>query len=313
MLEINTIQEFLSLPTNLQAEIQKSLRTKDRLEEHLRSAHKKVNAAEVKVEAGHWDKCPCCKSSDYPGYIWIEQDRDDNDIHPSQIHKCIKTIWYACNGYTNYFEEDIEPRLQLIFELGHSIHDIFQKHGKNGAWSEAKFYQKEVQIDPNQLTYDGYPALPIAHHYWIRGACDAIIDRYVCRDVPGIGDVTIRVAHEYKSTNSGKFSKLIRPTPEHKFQATIYAAVFNVPIVVYLYLNKDNCHMADFPVPFDHLIWNEITKRCDLVKYYTDINQQPPWEETSAIKDPQECLGCGYKKLCAPPMIDFSKQNYARK
>lgn len=306
MLEINTIADFMILPANLQAEIQKAIRTKDRLEDFLRAQNKKVVQAD-KPEA-HWAECFLCKKWGQPGWIWKEppEERDASDIHPSQIGKCIKNLWYCCNGYTAQMEEHIEPRLRLIFDIGHAVHDMFQRYGKQGAWCESAHYRKEVKMDPDTKAFDGTPALPIAEQYWLKGACDAVIDRYLLKAVPGLGDVAIRLAHEYKTINSSNYQKLTRPKPEHKFQATIYAAVFDLPLVVYLYLNKDNCHMADFPVPFDTLIWNEIVQKVEKVQHYTNISEAPPWEETSAVKNQQECMECGYRKLCAPPMVKLS-------
>ncbi len=303
MLEINTIAEFQALPANLQAEVQKALRTKDRLDDFLRAQNKKAAALEEKPEA-HWSECFSCKPWGYPGWIWKlpPEVRDNSDIHPSQINKCIKNLWFCCNGYAELLEEHVDPRLRLIFDLGHAVHDMFQRYGRHGAWSASEHYHKEVKLDPDQLAFDGTPALPVAHQYWLKGACDALIDRYICYGVPGLGDISVRVAHEYKTINSSNYQKLTRPKSEHKFQATIYAAVFNVPLVVYLYLNKDNCYISDFPVSFDYSIWNEIVQRVQIVQHYTNAGEPPPWEFTSAVKNQAECLDCGFRKICNPPM-----------
>jgi len=308
MIEINTIQDFFNLPLQSRYEIQKALRTKDRLEQFI-IGQRKVVGQEVKpVDAAHWSECRACTKTGQPGWVWVEQRRDDNDIHPSQIDKCIKTLYYACTGQTAQAEEKHEPRLQLIFDLGHAWHDVLQKYGRRGAWVEPQDYFHEVPIDPDAMTPDGQPVLPVAHRYWIRGSADALLQRYSLANVPGLGDVVIRVIHEYKTMNSGQFTKLTSPKPEHKRQANIYAAVFNVPLVVYLYTNKDNCGMQDFPVPFDHSIWSEIATKCDQVQYYVNNEMMPPWEETSAVKNPRECEGCGYLKLCQPPLVQLRRK-----
>jgi CRISPR/Cas system-associated exonuclease Cas4 (RecB family) len=314
MLEINTIAEFQQLPTNLQSEIQKALRTKDRLEEFLRSLNTKAGQSQL---TEGWKPCPhclteqpgtCrhCAAGGQPGWLWAKEGRDSSDIHPSQINRCLKLLWYSCNGQQDQAEEYIDPRLRMIFDIGHAWHDVMQRYGRMGAWGASEHYHKEVPIDPNAVAFDGTPVLPLAHQYWIRGAADAVIDRYECRNVPGIGDVSVRMVHEYKTINSGGYSKLTRPKPEHKFQATIYAAVFNVPLVVYLYTNKDNCQTADFPLPFDTGIWNEVAQKILKVQHYTNADQEPPWEETSATKNPQECMECGYRNLCKPPMVKLT-------
>jgi len=302
MLELHTIQSFQALPPSLQGEVQKALRTKDRLDEHLRSLNKKAGETVKPSHEAHWEPCKKCSQWGQPGWVWHEQERDDSDIHPSQINKCLKMIWYSCNGYVDQLEEFVDPRLRLIFDIGHAWHDTVQRYGRRGAWCDPAHYHPESRIDPDAVK-DGNPLLPVAHRYWIRGSADALIDQYICRNVPGLGDVSVKLVHEYKTINSNGYSKLTRPKPEHKFQATIYSACFDAPIVVYLYTNKDNCQTADFPVAFDNTIWNEVTQKIDKVQYFTNAGQEPPWEETSATQNQQECMECGYRRICAPPML----------
>lgn len=306
MLELNTIAEFQALPTNLQAEVQKALKTKDRLDEYLRTLNKKAGEEVKPSAAAHWEECLKCKPLGQPGWLWVEQSRDDSDIHPSQINKCLKFLYLSCTGQVASMEEFVEPRLRLIFDMGHAWHDTVQRYGRKGAWCAPEHYHPEAKIDPNATAHDGTPLLPIAHQYWIRGSADAVIDKYVCNNVPGLGDVSVRLIHEYKTINSNGFSKLTRPKPEHKFQATIYSAVFDAPIVVYLYTNKDNCYLADYPVAFDNGIWGEVTQKIKKVQHYVDSGQAPPWEETSAVKNASECMECGFRKLCAPPMVNLT-------
>lgn len=311
MLELHTIEAFQALPANLQGEVQKALRTKDRLDDYLRSLNRP--AGTVTFTEG-WKPCPNCVEGQpgvcrrcavtgQPGWIYVKEGRDSSDIHPSQITKCLKTLYYACTGSEFEAEDFINPQLRMIFDMGHGWHDAMQRYGRGGAWGDPAHYHKEAPIDPAAVTHDGTPVLPLAFQYWIKGSADALIDQYICRNVPGLGDVSVRLVHEYKTINSNGYGKLTRPKPEHKFQATIYSAVFNVPLVVYLYTNKDNCQTADFPVPFDNSIWNEIASKIKNVQSYVEDGLEPPWEETSAIKNPQECMECGFRKKCAPPMV----------
>lgn len=302
MLEIKTINDFLSLPTQVREEIQKAIRTKDRLEDFLRSQNKRLDKEKT---TPHWVTCNRCK--EHPGWVLSGRTRDDSDIHPSQINKCLKFLFYSCAGYTDKLEEFIEPRLQMIFDLGHAWHDTIQKYGRKGAWGPPENYHAEVPIDPNALAADGTPISPVASKYWIRGSVDALIDDYRIENVPSVGPVSIRLIHEYKTINGGQYSKLTRPKPEHKFQATIYAAVFDVPIVVYLYTSKDDCRTVDYPVPFDHTIWNEVVSKVESVQDFINRDAEPPWELTSAVKDPSECEKCGFRSTCSPPLKQIRK------
>lgn len=305
MLEISTIQDFEQLPLNLQGEVQKAIRTKDRLYMYLRDLNKRPGQEKPEQEP-HWDPCKCVQFG-APGWFWVTpHKRDDSDIHPSQINKCLKFLWHSCNGDVGQMEEFIEPKLRMIFDIGHAWHDTIQRYGKRGAFSAPEFYRCEVPFDPDQETSPGIPTFPVAKEFWLRGSADAIIDRYELRAVPGLGDVNIRVLHEYKTINSSGFTKLTRPKPEHKWQATIYSAVFNVPIVVYLYTNKDNCDITDYPVAFDHSIWSEVMKKARRVQELINVGQAPAWEETSAILKPSECMSCGFRRVCNPPVAQIA-------
>ena len=112
----------------------------------------------------------------------------------------------------------------------------------------------------------------------------------------------IRVIHEYKTINSNNYSKLTKPKSEHRWQATIYSAVFDAPIVVFLYVNKDNCQLADFTIPFDGGLWKEICDKIGVVQHYLGADRMPAWEHTSAVRNPSECSECPYRKVCKPPV-----------
>lgn len=308
MYEINTIADFEKLPQNLRDEVLKAIRAKDKLDEFLKSQNKKQDKSPEETPET-WIDCPKCTPGGKPGLYLKKgkEKRDNSDIHPSQIDKCIKNLYYSCAGYADQLEEHIDPRVRRIFDLGHAWHNIMQNwYGKGGAWCAPEHYHDEVRIDPDAKTFDGKPALPIAEYYWIKGSVDAIITRCELQ-VPGLGDVAIRLVHEYKTMKSTEYDKLTRPKPEHKKQATIYSAVFDIPVVVYLYLNKDNSQMADFPVAFDHTIWQWIVEKCEKVKHYVNTETLPPWEETSASKNPRECMDCGYRKICQPPLKQLGR------
>lgn len=309
MLEINTISQFLELPTQLRDEIQKAIRAKDRLDNWLRSQNKRIGIDLPKMEP-HWETCTRCKPWGQPGWVWREEhERDNSDIHPSQIDKCLKALWLSCSGYDEQLEEIIDPRLRQLFDLGSAWHLVMQGYGKRGAWGDPALYHPESTIDPDATTFDDHPIHPLATQLWIKGHVDSVIDRYIIDHVPGIGPVSIRLIHEYKTINVNGYSKLTRPMAKHKMQATIYAAVFDIPIVVYFYTNKDDNKMADFPVPFDHTIWNEAVSKIVQVQSYVNSGQVPPWELTSAVKNQSECMECGYRKTCQPPLKQLGRSS----
>jgi CRISPR/Cas system-associated exonuclease Cas4 (RecB family) len=294
MLEVMTVGDFMALPQLQQEEIQKALRVRDRLDKWLEG----LNGKRPALLQAEWKPCRLC-SPEYPGWV-LHEPRNDSDIHPSQVHKCMKKLWFDCAGFAPQAEEFIEPRLRRTFDLGHAWHHTVQSYGRAGAWGPKEYYHEEVEIDPDKLGPDGEPTLPLANRLWIRGSADAVIDRYILPNVPTLGDVAVRMVHEYKTINSNGFTNLKRPKPEHKWQAMIYAAVFNVPLVCYLYLNKDTSAQIDYPLPFDQVLWQKIEQKLLKVRYYIEADQMPPWEETAAVLDPAECKQCGYFKICQP-------------
>ena len=91
-------------------------------------------------------------------------------------------------------------------------------------------------------------------------------------------DITYRVGlvHEYKTINTNGFEKLTRPKPEHQMQALIYAAALNRPVVVYLYFNKNDSNIVDFPIAFDNAKWANIEARIRLLKKHFEEKNPPP-------------------------------------
>lgn len=296
MIEIMTIGDFMALSPEQREEILKALKVRDRLDKYLDGLNRKKSSI---PKEGVWVRCRHCEP-DTPGQILLKP-RNNLDLHPSQIHKCIKKLWFDCiPQFVDNLEENVEPRLRRIFDLGHAWHHTVQSYGRAGAWSDKSAYRDEVPIEPGDPDSPNL-VQPIAADLWIRGSADAVIDRYIIPDVPGLGDVVVRMVHEYKTINSAQYNTLKRPKPEHKWQALIYSRVFDIPLVVFLYLNKDTCAQVDYPISFDPQIWAQIETKIRKVQYYVEYDKMPPWEETSAVLDKYECKDCGYRKICQPP------------
>jgi CRISPR/Cas system-associated exonuclease Cas4 (RecB family) len=293
MLEIRTIAEFFQLSEFHRSSIIRELKTKMRLEDWLNAFN---NKKKRNIPAGVSWKCKHCSGS---GKI-VAKPRNNNDIHPSQVSKCVKKVWLDCSGYAEQMEEFIEPRIRMLFDLGHAWHDTVQGYGARGAWGSAKDYHAEVEIDPDAKDDDGESIHPMAEAFWIRGSVDGLLDPYVV-NVEGIGKVAVRVIHEYKTINSNGYSKLNRPKPDHKWQATLYSVCLDVPIVVYLYTNKDNNQMSDFPIAFDHTLMRQIEDKIEQIQHHVALGTPPPWEQTASGTNPYECSYCPYLQICKPP------------
>lgn len=189
-------------------------------------------------------------------------------------------------------QRKVEPRSQLIFDLGHAVHSMFQGYGKKGAWGPN--YEPEAPI--------GGEIQELAERLMIEGHADADTTMLVePPNSPVIYDVGI--VHEYKTINSKNFAKLTRPKPEHKMQATIYSACLNRPVVVYLYFSKDDSNLADFPVEFDAQVWANVSGKIQtMLEFYRQ--GLPPKGEAG-----YHCQDCAYVNNCS----DYKEQMTKRK
>lgn len=178
-------------------------------------------------------------------------------------------------------QEKVEPRLRLIFDLGHAVHHMFQTYGLNGAWGPN--YQHEVEI--NGAHQD------LADQLMIEGHADAenilIID-----DIPDAPIYEVGLVHEYKTMNSNGFKNLKSPKPEHKVQGVLYSRTLNRPVTVYLYFNKDDANLADFPVQFDPGVWEHIQDKALLLRQHYDA-KTPPQGSVGF-----HCQQCAYVYSC---------------
>jgi hypothetical protein len=174
-----------------------------------------------------------------------------------------------------------EARELLIFDIGTAAHNMFQAFGMAGAWGS--YYKPEIPIEATEVAQDLY----------IVGHADAD-NILVIDDIAGWPIFEVGIVHEYKTINDNGFDSLKgKPKPQHKRQATIYSACLNRPVVVYLYFNKNNSNIQDFPVQFDPTVWEDIRKRVAVVKAALIAQKEPPAEVG------YHCSQCPYVYQCA--------------
>jgi hypothetical protein len=278
IIQLHTIDQWMALDPAARVVVLKSLKIKDRLQRYLLSLN--TRKGEDDVLQPTWVRCSKCADSPHPGFL-LKEPRYDG-IHPSQIaHPCLLKTYKDIIGAAS--QSHIEPRVQLIFDLGHAVHHMFQTYGLNGAWGP--YYKHEVPID------GAHQAL--AEALMIEGHADAD-NLLVVDDIEGWPIFEVGIVHEYKSMNDNQFKKLAAPKPNHKQQAVLYSAALNRPIVCYLYLNKNDSNLADFPVPFDPHLWNVLEGKARLFKTHYENNTEPPADVGF------HCNDCGYSFGCVP-------------
>lgn len=273
-IELLTIEQWMRQPPQTRAFVLQNIKLRDRLHKYL-FALNGTDASQVKDPV--WVRCSKCADSKYPGYL-LKEPRYDG-LHPSAMgHPCLLKVYNDIVGVPGV--EKVEPRLRLIFDLGHAVHHMFQTYGLNGAWGPE--YKHEVAINAESQS--------LAQALMIEGHADA--ENILIIDEPDYPFFEVGLVHEYKSINDAGFKKLTRPKPEHKQQAMLYAAALNRPIVVYLYLNKNDSSITDFPVQFEPELWGPLQSKATLlVDYYK--RETPPKGEVGF-----HCNDCPYKAGC---------------
>lgn len=204
-------------------------------------------------------------------------------IHPSQIgHACMLKIYNQMIGVEGTPKFDL--RGQLIFNLGSQIHLMFQGYGRKGAWGPN--YKDEVRISEDLQE--------IAYQLFLEGSADAE-NIIIMDDIPGHPIYEVGVIHEYKSINEKGFKDLAGPKPEHKLQALIYSKALNRPIVCYLYMNKNNCELADYPVGFSQAEWKKLEEKIVRLNSFYNAGEPPPGTSGYHCKDCEFRNTCTYK------------------
>jgi CRISPR/Cas system-associated exonuclease Cas4 (RecB family) len=276
VIQLHTIQQWFSVDPTVRSVILQNIKLKDRLYRFLMNKTKGIPLVEAK-----WVRCSKCADSPHPGYVLLEPRYDG--IHPSQLaHACMLKVYNEMVGIDQ--QEKIEPRLQLIFDLGHAVHHMFQTYGLNGAWG--KQYSPEVTISEEHQE--------LAATLMLEGHADAE-NVLVIDDIPNSPYIyEVGLVHEYKTIKTENFNKLTRPKPEHKQQAMIYSAALNRPVVVYLYMSKNDSNLADFPVEFDFNLWQQLEGKARLLVDHYKKASPPPAEVGF------HCQECGFAYQCEP-------------
>jgi CRISPR/Cas system-associated exonuclease Cas4 (RecB family) len=274
-LQLHTIDQWMRTDEATRTFILKNIKLKDRLYRYLYEANRHGDKS---VKDAHWVKCSRCVDSPYPGFI-LKEPRYDG-LHPSEMgHPCLLRIYNSMIGTEGV--ERIEPRTRLIFDLGHAVHHMFQTYGLNGAWGD--IYQPEVEI--NEARQD------VAKDLLLEGHADA--ENILTIDESGYPLIEIGLVHEYKSINDANFKKLTTAKPEHKQQATLYSAALNRPVAVYLYLNKNDSNISDFPIQFNPDVWRKLYEKAMVLRQLYN-SKQPPKGDVGF-----HCRDCPYMENCS--------------
>lgn len=270
IIQLHTIDQWFAQDPAIRSLILQNIKIKDRLWKHLETNNKKPSPVDP-----FWAPCSKC---DQKG--WVEIHPRYPGFHPSQIDSpCMLKLYNDIVGIAG--QRKVDSRLQLIFDLGHAVHHMFQAYGANGAWGPDYVAEAPINEDTCEL----------AEELMVEGHADA--DTVLLVDIPDSPVAyEVGIVHEYKTINSKNFAKLTRPKPEHQMQALIYSACLNRPVVVYLYMSKDDSNLMDFPVEFKPEVWATVGGK---IRMMVDLYRRgvAPKGETG-----YHCLECPYVHTC---------------
>lgn len=270
IIQLHTLEQWFQQDPTIRGMILQNIKVKDRLWQYLEGEKRKPDIVEP-----YWAPCKKCEQRG-----WLAVHPRYAGFHPSQINSaCMLKLYNEIVGIPE--SKRTEPRLQLIFDVGHAVHYMFQKYGERGAWG--KHYTPEAPVNAETTE--------LAEELMIEGHADADTLMMVDRPEWPVA-YEVGVVHEYKTANSKNFSKLTRPKPEHQMQALIYSACLNRPVVAYLYMNKDDQNLADFPVEFKPDVWANVHGK---IKMMVDMYREgvSPKGETG-----YHCQECPYVHSC---------------
>lgn len=292
IIQVHTIEQWMALDHQTKFLIQTNIRLKDRLLNWLKAQQ----AVRFEKERTRFEKdeekkptvkpCSRCnpRGAGDPTYRgWVVTHPRYDGIHPSQFgHSCLLRIYNEMVGKPQ--RETHDARLQLIFDFGSALHEVFQTYGEKGCWGPR--YEKEVPITGEHQA--------LAAELMMEGSADAE-NIITIDDIPNSPYAyEVGLIHEYKSINTNGFKGLNGPKGNHVQQATVYSVVLNRPIVVYLYMDKNDSNLKDYPIAFDPARWQALySKGKQLVDCY-DKQVEPPADVGF------HCQECGYYFDCAP-------------
>lgn len=222
----------------------------------------------------------------------LNDHRRSNVFHPSSIGSlsgkslcgkypvgCGRFLYYDYIGAES--EGAIEPRLRRIFDTGSAVHGQLQAYlaeiaRRSGGTEE---FTPEAFFEPGSNE--------VADMFDIAGSTDGI---YLIHE-----PVQVRFGVEFKTINDAGYSKTSSPHPEHLIQGTVYQKCLDLPVMVFVYYNKNDSSMAEFVQIYDERRWEAITQKLDRVRDLAMEKQEPERE------DGWHCSTCKYKVVCKPP------------
>ena len=175
-----------------------------------------------------------------------------------------------------------EPKTRRILDTGTAIHAQLQAYLTEvvARSDDTEQFTPEADINPE--------VNEVADRMDISGHTDGI---YIVQE----GEDEVRFGIEIKSINDAGYKKTTGPHPAHIMQGTIYQKCLDLPVMLFIYYNKNDSSIAEYPQIFDQHRWDAIEEKLNFIRECT-LKEELPVQETSF-----QCNRCKYKGICKPP------------
>ena len=193
---------------------------------------------------------------------------------------CGRQLYYDYTGAPS--EGAWEPRMRKLLDTGSAIHAQLQAYLEIIASKSegTETFTPEADINPDKN--------PIAQQMDLSGHTDGVYQVTLTPD-------KVRFGIEIKTINDDGYKKTSGPHQEHITQGTIYQKCLDLPLMVFLYYNKNDSSVAEFVQIFDERRWEAIVAKVNMVRECA-FKEVMPEQESG-----WHCSNCKYKGICKPP------------
>lgn len=195
---------------------------------------------------------------------------------------CGRELYYSFTGAPS--EEAWDPRTRRILDTGSAVHAQLQSYLSEIARRSGgeETFIPEADIDPNKNE--------VADMMDLSGHTDGI---YLVDN----SRIKVRFGLEIKTINDAGYKGTGGPHAEHKIQGTIYQKCLDLPVMLFLYYNKNDSNIVEYPHVYDPRMWDAIEDKLNFVRDHVMEETEPPQEVG------WQCNRCKYKLICKPPKV----------
>lgn len=223
-------------------------------------------------------------------HVWNRHRRQER-FHPSSLErKCDNYLYLELLGGRRV-PKALGKKTGGIFDIGTACHLMFDYWMESRAHKHGYVHESEFKIENLD------PALKLR----MCGSADGYSERR-------FGNIIVRIIWELKTASGESFSRLgAHPKKSNLVQSHAYAHAADVPIIIVVYMNKENGMINCFIEPFDRGLWLPQQRRMeDLAKLANDERLI-----THAHRHiTKSCRYCDFLEECRPEGIEIkTKEN----